>query len=294
MPKNLQENLNSKLLCVIDIGSNSIRTNIYLLDDQYYNIIYKDKFICNFTKGLSKNNNLSKLVINKALKYIQELKTKLNGFQLYSCIAVATSALRNAKNAKDFTAKAEKILNTKIEIISGIREAELGVKGVGLEVGRLDGLVLDLGGGSLELSYVVNSKIQSMVSLELGHQVLAKKSKDGIDKLRSYIRKNLETVTWLTKNKYKSVYLSGGKFRRLAKLHMKLTRGDIEDVNAYSLSRRKLQELIVVKERNLKTKPEALLMYYSAILLDELIQIIRVETFIFCRNSIREGVLVEF
>lgn len=294
MPKNLQENLSSKLLCVIDIGSNSIRTNVYLLDGRQYNVIYKDRFFCNFTKGLSKTNNLSNTVIKKALKYTQELRSKLNGFKLYACIAVATSALRLAKNSRSFTSKAERILGTKIEIISGVREAELGVKGVGLEVGKLDGLVLDLGGGSLELSQVSNSRIQSMVSLELGHQVLAEKAKGGIDKLRSHIRKNLETINWLSKHKYKSVYLSGGKFRRLAKLHMKLTRGEAEGVNAYKINRKKLEELIIIKERNFKSKPEALLMYYSTILLDELIKMINANNFIFCRNSIREGILVEF
>lgn len=293
MPKNLQLNINTKLICIIDIGSNSIRTNVYLIDDNKYCIIFKDKYICNFAKGLTKSKNLSNSVIEKALVYLVELDKKLKCFRLFMRIAVATSALRLAKNAQDFTSVAEKILSAKIEIISGEREAILGVKGVELEVGKLSGLVLDLGGGSLELSNVKNSKIQSLSSLELGHQVLCDMAEGGINKLRNYIKKNLNTLSWLNKAKFKSIYLSGGKFRRLAKLHMRLTQGIIKDVTCYALNKKELKELIVIKEKNLKTKPEALLMYYTAVLLDELLQIIESDNFIFCGNSIREGLLIE-
>ncbi len=294
MSKNLSRNLNSKFICVIDIGSNTIRTTVYLLDGYSYTVVYKDKYICNFTKGLSANNNLSAQVINKALKYLTELKRSLKGFKLNSTIAVATSAMRLAKNARTFTSKAELILETRIQVISGKKEAELSVKGVELEAGKLNGLVLDLGGGSLELSHVNNTKTLSLASVELGHQTLALKAKAGVDKLRAYIQKNLKSIRWLGKSKYPNVYLSGGKFRKLAKLNMQLTRGKVEDVKAYKISKKKLLELIKIKNKDPNNKAEAQLLYYTAILLDELINLIEAEYFVFCGNSIREGLLAEF
>lgn len=282
----------SRLIAIIDIGSNSIKTTVYLLKDSSYSIIYKDKYICNFIKGLSKNNNLSNQIIDKALRYLENLESKLQGFKLFAKLVIGTSALRIATNSNDFTKKAEKILKTKIDIISEAREAELAVKAVKLELGKVDGLVLDLGGGSLELAKVVKSEIKYLNSLQLGHQVLAEIAEGGISKLRNYIRKNLESIEYLSK--FPNVYLCGGKFRRLAKLHMKLSLGSINEVKSYTLSKAKLKNLIVIKDRDGKTRSEGLLLYYSAILLDELLLKIDSDRFVFCGNSIREGLLAEF
>lgn len=290
----IHKDLSHKLVCVIDLGSNSIRTNVYLLGDNFYNLVWKDKYAARFSKGLTKNKKLSGDTIDKALDYLKELKKKLKGFRLYTTIAVATSALRLAKNASDFVDPAEEILGTHIDIISHEQEATLAVEGVELEVGKFSGVVFDLGGGSLEIASVKNSKVQSIDSLVLGHQVLSDVAEDGIDKLRDYIEKEFAKVDYLNNFKIDKAFLTGGQFRRLAKLHMKLTRGEITDISDYRISRKKLKELIIVKERNLKTKPEALLMYYSALLLDHIMNKAKVNTFVFCGNSIREGLLVEW
>ncbi len=283
-----------KLICVIDIGSNSIRTNVYIIDQGSYSLIYKDKFDCRFAKGLSKNNKFSTATIERALKYCKELATKLKGFSLYTIKAVATSAMRQAKNAAEFIEPAQEILKTRIEIISTQKEAKLAVRGTLMEIGNLSGLVLDLGGGSLEFAHVTSSRPQAIESLRLGHQVLADFASEGIDHLRSQIKDRLKKVKWLSKIDYQNIYMCGGQFRRLAKLHMKLTQGSIEEVYKYSLNRKEMRELIILKERNLKAKPESLTMYYSAVLLDELMDLIKTENFVFCGNSIREGILLDW
>src|SRR4029078_10561929 len=101
---------------------------------------------------------------------------------------VATAACRDAKNGKTFVAEAERICRTKVEIISGKREAELSALGVVCGFHRPDGIVGDLGGGSLELSEVQGHRVHTGVTLPLGGlalQDVTAKSTHTAQKLRT-------------------------------------------------------------------------------------------------------------
>ena len=74
--------------------------------------------------------------------------------------AIATAACRDAKNGKSFVAEAERICGVKIDILSGKREAELSALGVVSGFHRPDGIVGDLGGGSLELTEVHGHRVR--------------------------------------------------------------------------------------------------------------------------------------
>ena len=81
---------------------------------------------------------------------------------------LATAACRDASNGKDFIAAAEQICRAKIDVISGQREAELTALGVVSGFHQPDGIVGDLGGGSLELVDVHGSRIRPGITLPLG------------------------------------------------------------------------------------------------------------------------------
>ena len=80
------------------------------------------------------------------------------------------------RNGKDFIAAAEQICRTKIDVISGQREAELTALGVVSGFHRPDGIVGDLGGGSLELVDVHGSRIKPGTTLPLGGLALQDRS----------------------------------------------------------------------------------------------------------------------
>ena len=82
--------------------------------------------------------------------------------------AIATAACRDASNGPDFIAKAERICGCPIEILSGPREAYLSALGVVSGIHNPDGIVGDLGGGSLELIDVHGSRLRRGVTLPLG------------------------------------------------------------------------------------------------------------------------------
>ena len=86
--------------------------------------------------------------------------------------AIATAACRDATNGPDFIAKAERICGVPIEILSGPREAKLSALGVVSGIHKPDGIVGDLGGGSLELIDVRGNRVRSGVTLPLGSLAL--------------------------------------------------------------------------------------------------------------------------
>ena len=81
---------------------------------------------------------------------------------------LATAACRDAKNGPDFIAKAERICRTRIDVLSGKREAQLTALGVVSGFHRPDGIVGDLGGGSLELVDVQGTRVKRGATLPLG------------------------------------------------------------------------------------------------------------------------------
>ena len=82
---------------------------------------------------------------------------------------VATAATRRAKNANDFLVPAQEILNHKIKVLKKEQEARLVSIGLLSNFEISDGLIVDLGGGSLELVYVTNGKPLYFKSLNVGH-----------------------------------------------------------------------------------------------------------------------------
>ena len=110
--------------------------------------------------------------VDKALTSLRRFRALCRIMQVGRVHAIATAACRDASNGPDFIAKAERICGVPIEILSGPREAKLSALGVISGIHRPDGIVGDLGGGSLELVDVRGNQVRSGVTLPLGSLAL--------------------------------------------------------------------------------------------------------------------------
>src|SRR5208337_3864036 len=133
---------------------------------------------------------------------------------------IATAACRDAKNGKSFVAEAERICRTKVDVLSGKREAELSALGVVSGFHKPDGIVGDLGGGSLELTEVHGHRVKPGVTLPLGGLALQDISSRSIKKAEKIVRSALEDARVLEGGKGRTFYAIGGTWRALARLHM--------------------------------------------------------------------------
>ena len=153
---------------VIDIGTNTLL--LLIVDDQLHRVVD----LCRFGrlgKGLDASGNLAPESIAKSIEICREYRRVMDEHGVKTPAVIATQALREAKNAREFVAPAEEILGAKIEIIAGAREAELAFTSVAQAFPDLAGtpyVVVDVGGGSTEFIVTDGTKVVSAVSVPIG------------------------------------------------------------------------------------------------------------------------------
>src|SRR5882724_2345815 len=149
--------------------------------------------------------------------------------------AIATAACRDASNGPDFIAKAERICGVPIEILSGPREAKLSALGVISGIHNPDGIVGDLGGGSLELIDVHGGRLRSGVTLPLGSLALQDSSHKSLKRAERIVRNELTGVAQLKAGRNRTFYAVGGTWRALARIHIVQSGYPLRVMHGYSL-----------------------------------------------------------
>lgn len=159
-----------ELIAAVDLGSNSFRLQVgRVLDDQIYPLDAIKEPV-RLASGLTAGKYLDQTSQQRALQALSRFGERLRGFAPEAVRAVATNALRVAKNAMDFLPLAERALGFPIEIIAGREEARLIYLGAihSLPPAQHKRLVVDIGGGSTE--FIIGRRIepQLMESLFMG------------------------------------------------------------------------------------------------------------------------------
>ena len=207
---NLSENKGK--LALIDIGSNSIRLVIHHQNGKYPFPLFNERINCRLGEGLSLNGKISSQSMSRAFSALQRFAFIIKTMSVKTQIIVATAAARNASNSKEFILPAEKILSHKIRILSSKEEARYASLGVVSNMKINNGLVADLGGGSLELVLIKNGKNINSTSLNIGHLSNCTEGD---------IKNNLKKVKWLSNAKDTTLYGTGGSFRALGSAYIK-------------------------------------------------------------------------
>ncbi|RBP35479.1 Ppx/GppA phosphatase family protein [Garciella nitratireducens] len=155
-------------IAVIDIGTNSMR---YMISEIQQNKIvkcYKTLKTTRIGEGMQQKGEISSQAFDRNLKALKEFKEQAEKQGATEIIVFGTSALRDAKNAKEFISIVQRKLNLSIEILTGEQEARIGFQGA-IEGVLEDVLVIDIGGGSTEFIYGNQKKgILEMTSLNIG------------------------------------------------------------------------------------------------------------------------------
>ena len=138
-------------VAVIDIGSNSVRLVVYEGLTRSPTELFNEKALCGLGREVQSTGLLAADAVEHALSTLKRYRALCERMGVRETLAIATAACRDAKNGRAFIRSAERTLKTEIDILSGAREAELTALGVISGVHRADGIVGDLGGGSLEL-----------------------------------------------------------------------------------------------------------------------------------------------
>ncbi len=155
-------------VAVLDIGSNSVRLVVYEHHARTLTPLFNEKSACALGRGVAKTGEIAQKNAEIALKAIARfgLVTKL--MEVPTVYVIATSAVREASNGREFMDKVELLMETKGHILSGEEEAHFTARGIVSGMPDFEGLVGDLGGGSLEFASVERDREPKGETFELG------------------------------------------------------------------------------------------------------------------------------
>ena len=228
---------------IIDIGSNSIRLVIYEGEGRIPSILFNEKIMAGLGKGLGKTGLLDPDAVSRTLSALARFRRLAEDMGVVKLRTVATAAVRDASNGPDFIARLTEI-GLPVELLPGTAEASLAGHGVLAAIPDADGIVGDLGGGSLELIRVSNGEVGQGVSIPFGVLRLAQMKLGSSRALDRALAKALGKVGWKGTGEDKPFYMVGGSWRALARLHQTLTDYPLPIVHQYVMAPSEGQRLV--------------------------------------------------
>lgn len=170
-PMTSQEPPPQPRLAAIDVGTNTIRLTVAeVQDDDTYRILDEEREMVRLGEKLDRTGRLSDAAVERALAAIGKMKAIADGFKVSEIRAIATSAVREAANGREFIREVMREHKLRIEVISGEEEAELAFRSAARHF-ALEGrstAVVDIGGGSVEVILSAGTAIDQVYSLPLG------------------------------------------------------------------------------------------------------------------------------
>ncbi len=152
---------------IIDIGSNTVRLNVYRSENHDINVMLSKKENLGLIFYI-KNMILTSKGINKLLSVLKEMKNDLDYLKVKNYRFFATEGLRNIENSAEVIQFIKNKLNIGIDVLSGKEEGELSFFGSMSILKRDSGILIDVGGGSVEIVLFKNKKIQEACSIPAG------------------------------------------------------------------------------------------------------------------------------
>ncbi|WP_246479325.1 exopolyphosphatase [Kaustia mangrovi] len=287
-------------VAIVDIGSNSVRLVVYDGPNRAPAPIFNEKILCGLGRGVASTGRLSDESVDRALRALRRFRALAEQIGVTRVYAAATAAAREAENGADFVKRAEETLGRKILLLSGRKEAELAARGVVSGIPDADGLIGDLGGGSLELIEVKDGEFKKPVTVPLGPLRLMDLSGGSIDKARTMVDEMFADLPVLQKLKGRPFYAVGGTWRNLARLHMAQTHYPLHILHHYRIPRaaaRSLASLVAglspetIRDIPVIQKSRAETLPYGALVLDRLLKRTKSHSMIVSALGLREGLL---
>jgi exopolyphosphatase/guanosine-5'-triphosphate,3'-diphosphate pyrophosphatase len=289
-------------IAIIDIGSNSVRLVVYERLARSATPLFNEKELCGLARGVATSGRLDPEAMASALMAIRRFTALANQMQASRIDVLATAAPREATNGRDFVRAVELITGSSVQLLSGVEEARLTALGVISGIHDPDGIAGDLGGGSLEVIDVKGQKIGVGETFPVGGLRLEEASERTLKKAEKIVAEALGSSKVLAKGEKRPFYAIGGTWRSLARLHMRQKGYPLHVMHEYSIApgeatdfcrmvaRREIESLdsIEVVSRNRRS-----LLPYGAIVLEQLIKVMRPSQIVMSALGVREGHLYD-
>jgi len=287
-------------ICVIDVGSNSVRMVVFEGDCRSPAVLFNERVMCGLGARLAETGALDPKAKLRAIGALRRFAAIAPGLHVGAMAAVATAAVRDATDGREFCAEAERQTGIRLRIATGAEEARLGALGVVFGNPTADGVVIDLGGASMELCRVNRGRPGRGVTTPLGPLRLVGAGKRRA--IEAEIAENLEPQRDAFHLGGGRLYLVGGSWRALAKANMMRVNYPLQVLHEYTLA---APAALEVADWVAKSKPEALaalpgvsenrapVLPLCGSLLRKLVEVLEPGEVMFSGFGLREGLALE-
>ncbi|MCL6605354.1 MAG: Ppx/GppA family phosphatase [Paenibacillus sp.] len=293
---------------IIDIGSNSIRLVIYdTTPAGGYKIIKECKSSARLSEKITKEGRLEQKDMMTVVPILLQFKEVCQAFDVDKIRAGATAAIRNAANSEEIITYLSEASSIPIEVISGHQEAYFGFLGVINAFDVEDGFVIDIGGGSTEITLFRGRRYQHSISFPFGAvntNVLfgmgGNWNGEQVRKLQAYVIGRLVEHSWLNTGIGLPLFGLGGTLRSLGKLDQKQREYSLPNSHGYTMSTETidrfmsiLPEMTFEKRKDLDglSKSRADIIVSGLIIFQTVYQYIHASSAIISGEGLREGML---
>lgn len=280
---------------IVDIGSNSVRLVVYAGAPRVPTPIFNEKVLAGLGAELAETGNLSARSQEKALAALSRYHLLVGHMGVERVRVVATAAARDARNGPQFVKRINAI-GFDCEVLPAGEEARLAGEGVLSAIPGADGIVGDLGGGSLELADVRGGQVMTAISLPLGVLRIDDDS-DGERQALDILRRGLEQSGLAEAGAGRPFYMVGGSWRALARIDMIATDYPLPVKHQYSMRPERARELrqmvgsLDAKLRKAIVPARLATSSVAAMILAQLTDALRPSELILSSFGIREGLL---
>ncbi len=279
------------MVAVIDIGSNSVRINVY----SNGNVIFRAKINSRLGEGLNSSATLLKEPKERTIKAILSLMEKAKGLGCEKFFGFATEAVRRAKDGLEFLGEIKEKTCLTVELLLGDAEADIGLIGA---LSNADGAILDVGGASSELAIQENGKKIYSKSLPVGAGILFDSFHDEKLSLTSFCKEKVKEYGFVPK--IKKLVGIGGTATAIAYCLLNLEKYSPEKTHEFYASKKAVEELVenmskmTVEDRILNYRlgeNRAKVIYSGATFLLEVLNYLGIEGFFVSEKDNLDGYL---
>ncbi len=297
-----------EIVAVIDLGSNTTRLNVYTLKNSSPpELLAEAKRKVRLSEDMGDDKVLiNPAAIQRAMDAMHHFAGILGGYPQARVLAVATEAMRRARNGAALAELMQQSTGIPIRIISGREEAFFDYLAVRHTLPLRDALIIDTGGGSCELILMRDGDCQKLVSLPIGSVVLSEKftargdmTAAAIFRLFNHVHARLAAIDWLKTANGLPVVAIGGNHRAVGKiwrnnqdidtpLHgFEITRENINGIYIDLLDAESSRRQVMLG----KNKDRADIISAGLAPLIQVLRLTDARRVIFCETGLREGVL---
>jgi exopolyphosphatase/guanosine-5'-triphosphate,3'-diphosphate pyrophosphatase len=301
-------------LAAIDIGTNSIHLVVVEFDGRTFHVIDREKSMVRLGLGMFGEMRLTERAFNEGIEVLSRYTKLAESRGVDEILAVATSATREAENGTEFLNAIFQRTGVMPRVISGSEEARLIFLAVrhSIDLAGERGLVIDIGGGSVEVAVGDANEVMLAQSMRLGVQRLLHRQGGAqplgmreMYELSGYVQGAAAEVMSEAKRFGATRFVgTSGTIRTLGEAaHLMAGGAPFRSLNAQSVKRRDLRELVkklceadTAKRAKIPGVGDARAdtVHLGGMLLLELLEMVKAEELTLCDTSLREGVIWDY